>query len=124
MMSAAPKRRDYVVDQGQTWSGSDVWAPGGIPMNFAGYSAALDLRVDPDSATPTIRVTTVPSSLGLFSLDVFGNYGWEVEASALAALTPIQRALSYCMRSFYVDGVRQYDLQFGFLYLRRNGVMP
>jgi hypothetical protein len=118
------ERKNYLIDQGTTWRDCRRWSPGGVAFNFGGCTAVLDLRVSPSTPQPTIRVSTVPSSLGLVGLDVLGNYWWEVEAIALAPLLPLQRALAFALRVTYADGVRRDDLLTGVLYLRQNGVLP
>lgn len=117
-------RKNYVVDQGAGWRGQRRWIAGGVGVNFACAAATLDLRVDPDSALPTITVNLVPTpGVGLVGLDAFGNYWWDIFPPALAALTPVQRALYFCFRVFWFDGHRD-DLLEGRLFQRRNLVIP
>lgn len=119
-MIVLPLRENYEIDQGQGFRDRRRLICAGQGCNFAGSTATLDLRVEPENPVPAISVSTLPSSSGLVGFDVYGNYWWDVYPSVLAALTPIQRALYFALRVVWSDGLHRDDLITGMLFQRRN----
>ncbi len=117
-------RKNYEIDQGTGFRDQRRLVVDGVGANFAGATAVMDLRVDPDSPLPTISVNLIQSASGLVGLDTLGNYWWDVYPSALAVLSPLQRALHFCFRVTWADGVHKDDLIAGMLFQRTNLVIP
>ena len=55
---ALPIKRKLTIVQGATFRRRWTWKPGGVPMDFTGCSARMQVRSDVDSPVVLIELTT------------------------------------------------------------------
>lgn len=75
------------IEQGTTWSTVLTWKIGGVAVNLTGYTARLQARRRPDSATQLLSLTSSPAA-GITLGGVAGTITLTLSATATAALHP------------------------------------